>query len=310
MQAMSNAVLVCNQRCQKALSQHYDVSSWRFQIVAEGDTLPLGRRTLSFVETPMVHWPESMFTYLPEESILFSMDAFGQHYATSQRFDDETSPGTVMDHAKAYYANIVMPYGKAVVGALEKASGLPIDMIAPSHGVIWRRGVGEILAAYRDWSVYRRQPKVLVVYDSMWESTDRMARAIMEGASQPGVHAMLINVRRSNLTRLASEVLDAATIAMGSSTLNRGMMPMVGAALTYLKGLRPAGKAGFAFGSYGWGKGGPEAVHEHLEAMKWEILRPPLKAQYRPTSDMLKECRQAGTMLGERARAMADDDVS
>ncbi len=299
-EAMPNAVLVCDKKCEKALSQHYDTSAWKFHIVAEGDTLSLGRRTLTFIETPMVHWPESMFTYVPEEKLLFSMDAFGQHYATSPRFDDELPIGTIMDQAKAYYANIVMPYGKNVVRCLEKAATLDIEMIAPSHGIIWRGGVAEILKAYHDWSAYRPQPKVLVIYDTMWQSTDRMARAILEGASQPGVQAMLINIRRSNLTRIATEVLDCAAVAMGSSTLNRGMMPMVGAVLTYLKGLRPSGKAGFAFGSYGWGKGGPKEIHAYLEAMKWEILRDPLMAQYRPTPEILEECRRAGAMLAER----------
>ena len=129
-----------------------------------------------------------------------------------------------------------------------------------------------------------------------------MAEAILEGASVAGVEAQLIHVRRSNLTRIATEVLDAAAIAFGSATLNQGMMPAAGAVLTYLKGLRPVGKAGFAFGSYGWGKGGAEAVQEYLNAMKWEILHEPIRAQYRPTDEILDECRTAGRMLAERAK--------
>ena len=304
MEAAPEAVLVCSKKCAAALSRHFDTSSWRTELVATGDTISLGKRSLQFIETPMLHWPETLFTYVPEEKLLFSMDAFGQHYATSRRFDDQVHFCTAMEEAKTYYANIVMPFGKQVAAALEAAGKLKIEMIAPAHGIIWRSHLSKILAAYRDWAVCRPKPKVLVIYDTMWDSTGRMARAIHEGAASCGVEALLIHLRHSNLTRIAAEVLDAAGVAFGSSTLNRGMMPMAGAVLMYLNGLRPAGKAGFAFGSYGWGKGGPEAVDNFLEDMKWEIIREPLKAQYRPTPEVLDECRQAGKLLGERAKAL------
>jgi flavorubredoxin len=305
MAALPNAKLVCTRKCQEALSQHFDTSSWNFQLVATGDSISLGKRALQFIETPMVHWPESMFTYVPEDKLLFSMDAFGQHYATSQRFDDEVPFCTVMEEAKSYYANIVMPYGKRVAAVLEQAAALDIRMIAPSHGVLWRTHIPSIVAAYKDWAVCRPKPKVLVIYDTMWESTGKMAHAIHEGASQPGVQAELIHIRRSSLTQIATEVLDAATVAFGSATLNGDMMPMAAAALTYLRGLRPVGKAGFAFGSYGWAKGAPQAIEDYLKAMKWEILREPIQAQYVPAEGVLEECRAAGRMLAERAKAMA-----
>jgi len=307
MAALPTATLVCDQKCALALSQHHDTSGWKIQIVATGDTVSLGSRTLRFLETPMVHWPESMVTYVPEEELLFSMDAFGQHYATSQRFDDQVSLATMMDEARAYYANIVMPFGRQVAALLRKTAKLDLSMIAPAHGVIWRKHTPMILEAYRNWADCRPKPKVLVIYDTMWDSTGRMARAILAGASLPGVEAQLIHVRNSNLTRIATEVLDAAAIAFGSSTLNQGLMPMAAAVLTYLKGLRPVGKVGLAFGSYGWGAGGPKAVDEYLKAMKWEVLRAPLKAQYRPTPEVLDECHAAGTMLAEKAKVMGGD---
>jgi flavorubredoxin len=247
-----------------------------------------------------------MATYVPEEKLLFSMDAFGQHYATSERFEDEVDPDIVMQEAKTYYANIVMPYGKAVLKTLDALASLPITMIAPSHGLIWRRNLAAtILAAYRNWASHRPQPKVLVIYDSMWESTAAMAQAILDGATQPGVGASLISIRRSSLTHIASEMLDAAAVAFGSSTLNRGMMPMAAATLCYLEGLRPLGKAAVAFGSYGWGPGGPEAVDQALRRLDWEILREPLRARYRPTAETLGECRQVGQRLADRAKALA-----
>ena len=330
MDALPDATLVCDKKCAAALSRHHDTSGWKMRIVATGDTIPLGRRTLQFLETPMVHWPESMFTYIPEEKLLFSMDAFGQHYATAQRFDDEVPLHTVMEEAGIYYANIVMPFSKQVAALLKKTATLDIEMIAPAHGVIWRGNVPAILEAYQNWADCRPKPKVLVIYDTMWDSTGRMARAILEGASgrvrsadhhdrhaaEPtgprsgpytGIEVQLVHIRQSSLTRIATEVLDAAAVAFGSSTLNQGMMPMAGAVLTYLKGLRPVGKVGFAFGSYGWSRGGPEAVDEYLHAMKWEVLREPLKARYRPTPDVLDECRAAGRMLAQKAKEMADD---
>jgi flavorubredoxin len=302
MEALPGATLVCDKKCAATLSKYFDTSGWNIQVVATGDTISLGRRTLQFIETPMVHWPESMFTYIPEEKLLFSMDAFGQHYASSARFDDEVPLGTVMEEAKIYYANIVMPYGKQVAKVLDQAAALDIDMIAPSHGVIWRSHVRRILEAYRDWSAQRPRPKVLVIYDTMWDSTGRMARAIHEGASCSGVEAVLLHIRHSNLTHIATEVLDAAAVAFGTSTLNRGMMPMAAAVLTYWEGLRPLGKAGFAFGSYGWAPSGPEAVDKRLQAMRWEIVREPLVAQYQPTPDVLDACRAAGRMLAEKAK--------
>jgi flavorubredoxin len=302
MQEFPNALLVCTAKCQKALSEHFDISTWRFHIVANGQTLPLGRFTLRFLETPMVHWPESTFTYVEEERILFSMDAFGQHYATSARFDDETPLATALDEAKTYYANIVMPYGKAVTPCLKKAAELAIDMIAPSHGVIWRSHVAEIVAAYHDWVACRAKPKVLVLYDSMWESTAVMAQAILQGAAQPGIDAQLIPLRATGLTRIAAETLDAACVALGSSTLNRGPLPAAAAALSYLDGLRPEGKVGLAFGSFGWAPGGSEKIHEGLKSLGWEMLREPIRAKYRPTPAILDECRAAGRMLAERAR--------
>ncbi len=305
MARMPQATLVCDKKCAATLAGHADTSSWKLRLVGNGERISLGRRSLQFLETPMLHWPESMFTYVPEEALLFSMDAFGQHYATAERFDDQTDFATLMEEAKTYYANIIMPYGKAVLAALEKIAALPVRTIATSHGVLWRKHIEKITAAYGDWAAHHCRPKVLVIYDSMWGSTAAMAEAILDGANQPGVAAGLIPIRQSNLTRIATEVLDAAAVAFGSATLNRSLMPMAAAALSYLQGLRPPNKVAAAFGAYGWGRGGPEAVDEALRAMDWEILREPIRAHYRPTPEVLDQCRQLGRLLAERAMAMA-----
>lgn len=299
------ATVVCSEKCREILAAYYAVSGWRFKTVKTGDELALGARTLRFVETPMAHWPDSMFTYLVEDRLLFSMDAFGQHYASSNRFDDEVALDEVMQEAATYYANILMLYGKQVGKALDVGAGLEIAMIAPSHGVIWRSHIDRIVAAYRDWSVLRPKPKVLVVYDTMWQSTEAMAKAIMDGANEFRTENKLIYIRSSDVTEIATEVLTAAGLAFGSSTLNMTLMPMAAATLAYLEGLRPKGKAAFAFGSYGWGSGGPEAVNGWLEKMKLEILNAPIRAKFRPDEKVLAECRAAGRALAKRALEIA-----
>jgi len=305
MRAMPNATLVCDKKCKEALARHYDISNWKIEIVGTSDTISLGKRTLQFIETPMLHWPESMFTYIPEDKLLFSMDAFGQHYASSRRFDDEVLLQTVLHEAKSYYANILMLYGKQVSKVLKQLEGYNIEMIAPSHGLVWRSHIPKILKAYSEWAIYRPKSKALIIYDTMWGSTAQMARAILEGASLPGVDVKPIHIRSSSLNKIATEILDTATVAFGSSTLNAGMMPMAAAVLAYLKGLRPTGKAGFAFGSYGWGRGGPEAIEEYMKTMRWEILRNPLKAQFKPAREILDECRLAGQLMAEKAKEMS-----
>ncbi len=304
MAAAPNATLVCDQKCRDVLSIYYDTSAWTFRIVKTGDSLRLGRRTLEFIETPMTHWPESMATWIPQDRLLFSMDAFGQHYATSGRFDDEVPADILFDEAKTYVANILMLYTVPVAKAVAAVRGLDPAIICPSHGLVWRSRVGEILDAYDRWDVCTPVRKVLVIYDTMWKSTELMAEAIAEGAiaeGGPAVDVKLFHVRATTGTRLATEILDAAAFAAGSPTLNGTLMPAMADALTYLKGLRPAGKAGFAFGSFGWGRGGVEEVEGYLNAMKVDLLRPLLKLPYKPSAAGLEECREAGRLLARHA---------
>lgn len=305
MRACPQAELVCDEGCRDALTRYYDTSGWRFRTVADGGRLSLGRRTLQFVLTPMVHWPESMFTYVPEEKVLFSMDAFGQHLATAGRFDDEESLDVILDEAKSYYANILMPYGRPIARTLDRAAELPIEIIAPSHGVIWRSHIDSILSAYRDWVRLKVRPKVLVIYDTMWKSTEAMALAILEGAAGNGVHARGLYVRANTLTVIATEVLDAAAVAFGSATLNGTIMPQMAANLTYLRGLRAYGKAGLVFGSYGWGKSAFPELTGYLEAMKFQVLRDPLVSKFAPSAEVRAECKAAGRMLADEARRLA-----
>jgi flavorubredoxin len=230
------------------------------------------------------------------------MDAFGQHYASNDRFDDELDWPAIREQARIYVANILMPYGAAVAKAVAAVRTLSPELIAPSHGIIWRSHVENILDCYSHWSAHKPEKKVLIFYDTMWKSTEMMAQAIYEGACETkGTDVRLYSVHSTHRTRLAAEILDAAAIAVGSPTLNMGMMPSVADVLTYLKGLRPSGKAGFAFGSYGWGRGGPEDVEKVLQEIKVDLLRPFLKIPYRPSAEDLETCRAAGRLLGEKA---------
>ncbi len=305
MAACPQAELVCDAKCRAALAQYYAIQAWKIRLVKDGDTLALGRRTLKFFETPMSHWPESMATYVPEEQLLFSMDAFGQHLATAARFDDQVALDLVLREAKTYYANILMLYAQPNRKLVERLAPVPIKMIAPSHGVIWRKNIPAIVDRYRAWAAGVVAPRALIVYDTMWKSTEIMAAAIQAGVEPTGADFSLHAIRASNPTVLATELLDAAAVAFGSPTLNQTLMPQAAAVLAYWRGLKPLNKTGFAFGSYGWGKGGADDVHQALVDMKFEILRPALKCQYRPTAAVLDECRAAGRQLGAAALARA-----
>jgi flavorubredoxin len=306
MKACPQAELVCNAKCKKALEMHYDTSAWKWKVVEDGESLSLGQRTLQFINTPMAHWPESMFTYVPEEKLLFSMDAFGQHYASAFRFDDEEPLDVILYEAKMYYANIIMLYSRPVTQVMARAATLDIEMIAPSHGVIWRSHIKEIFSAYQDFAVCKSRPKVTIIYATMWKSTEKMAQAILEGVQEFDVEALLFDVEATHATYIATEVLDSAAVAIGSSTLNNGIMPSMAGVLCYLKGLRPLGKSGFSFGSYGWSKsGGANEVEATLKEMKIELLREPLRCQFVPTPEVLEACRQAGRQLARHALQFA-----
>lgn len=301
-----NAEVVCNAKCRDSLAKHFDTTSWKFKIVTDGDTLSLGKKTLSFMDTPMVHWPESMFTYVQEDHLLFSMDAFGQHLASAYRFDYEEPLDIVMEEAKKYFANIVMLYTRPIARVLERAAEMQINMIAPSHGVIWHKNIADILAAYQNWVAHKNHAKVLVVYDTMWKSTEKMAVAVLQGAQEKEIDARLIHVRATNITNIATEVLDSAAVAFGSPTLNQTLMPEMAAVLTYLKGLRPSDKSCVVFGSYGWSKGAAKDIEAYLNDMKLNIIREPIQSQFSPTEETLEECRAAGRVLADIA-AKGDD---
>lgn len=273
----------------KGLTAHY--GEMDFMPVKSGDTLSLGSRTLSFVPTPMLHWPDNMVTYCPEEKILFSNDAFGQHYASGGRFDDEEPLGDVLHEARTYYANIVMPYSTQAAGAVKAVEGLSIELIAPSHGVMWRSHISEIIEEYKKWSSLKMNKEAVVVYDSMWHSTEKMAKTIVEAFASKGYNAKLCDLKAWDNSEVINEILTAEYIAVGSPTLNNQMLPTVASFLTYLKGLAPknSGKKAFAFGSYGWGGQSIGLVEKELTDCGFEIALEKQRIQYIPSQKSLDE---------------------
>ena len=304
LRALPNATLVCNAQCREILAGYFDLSAWRIKVLTPGESLRLGKRTLQFLATPMVHWPDSMMTYLPEDKLLFSNDAFGQHLGSSVRFDDQWNLHDILVEAKSYYANIVSPYGRQVLKTLDAASKLDIQMIAPSHGLIWRKNLTAIYEAYIAWASGQCVPKIVVLFDSMWESTALMADSILSGAKSVSqdVNVQLLHARRTTLTRIATEMLDATAVAFGSATLNGQMMPAMAAALNYIKGLyRYVKKPAFAFGSGGWGIGGADQIAKWFEEMNWEQVGEKNRAKWRASYDCHQICVDAGQLLARKS---------
>ncbi len=288
---IGNPTVITSERGQKGLTKHYR-KSLRFKIVKSGETFPIGHRTLTFVEAPMLHWPDSMFTYIPEDKLLLPNDAFGQHVASCQRFEDEVGD-EVIKYAAKYYANILWPLAPLILKKVDEVvkMGIPIDMIAPSHGLIWRKDPGRIIQAYVDWSQGKAGNKILIIYDTMWGSTEGIAKAILKGLIEEKVEARLLHLRSNHRTK---------GVLLGSPTLNNGMFPTMGDFLTYMKGLRPKGKIFGLFGSHGWGGGAIKEMRKALEQEKFEIWEKEFPVQFVPDPEELKSAIQFGKEFAKK----------
>lgn len=287
----------------QALSDHFHMS-YPIVPVKDGESLSLGNRSVLFVETRMLHWPDSMFTYLVDESLLFSQDGFGMHLATSSLFADENDRGVLDYEFAKYYANILLPLSPVVIKVLDKLESLGIRprVIAPDHGPIWRRpeDIQKAVALYRKWAEQKPARKALVVYDTMWQSTAMMARAIVDGLRMGGVETKLLPISGSDRSDVATELLDAGALLVGSPTINSTMFPTVADVLTYLKGLKPRNLIGAAFGSYGWAGGATKEVEAVLRDMKVELVSEALQVKYVPTEDDLRRCFNLGAQVAQR----------
>jgi flavorubredoxin len=249
----------------------------------------------------MLHWPDSMFTYIKEDQLLLPNDAFGQHFASCQRFEDEVG-GEVMKHAEKYYANILWPLAPLILKKVDEVvkMGIPIDMIGPSHGLIWRKDPSRIIQAYLDWSQGKTGRKILIVYDTMWGSTESIAKAILKGLIEEGAEAKLLHLRLNHRSDIIHEMLEAKGILLGSPTLNNGMFPTMGDFLTYMRGLKPKGRIFGLFGSYGWGGGAVKEMRKNLVEEKFEVWERELVVQYVPDPEELKKAIQFGREFAKK----------
>lgn len=306
--------IYCTERARAGLARHYDTTGWKIRVVRSGDTLDLGGKTLVFLEAPMLHWPDSMFTYLAEDAILFPNDAFGQHVASAARFDDELGRDAAMAHAQKFFANLIIPLAPKVLKKLDEVGGLGIDirMIAPSHGIIWRSYAGDILKAYTDWSRGVAKDKVTIVYDTMHGSTTMMAKAIAEGVMAEGADVrvcLLADGRYEGTHRsdVVTEVLDSKAILVGSPTLQDEVLPTVAGFLSYLRGLSPgrlgAKKIGCAFGSHGGMGGAVARAEDALKAAGIEVIDGGFQVNYRPDGDELARAYDLGRRVAREIRA-------
>ncbi|OGP52286.1 MAG: MBL fold metallo-hydrolase [Deltaproteobacteria bacterium RBG_13_43_22] len=291
--------LYCSKVGQKNLSLHFQ-EKWNYQPVENGGVLNLGKKTLTFLETRMLHWPDSMFSYMKEEHLLFSSDAFGQHYAGPERFDDQVGEA-IIPHARKYFANILLLYAPLVLQLVEKVSqvGLEIKTICPDHGIIWRQDPTKIINAYVEWSRQKPKKKAVVIYDTMWQSTQKLAEAIVDGLCQLGVEAKPMHLRASHRSDVITEILDAGAVIVGSPTLNNGLFPTVMDFLTYLKGLKPSKKIAAAFGSYGWSGEAVKLINQELEEMKFDLIDPGLRVQFVPDPQKIEAAIQLGQKIGQ-----------
>jgi flavorubredoxin len=290
------------------LDRHFDTAKWNCQIVKTGDSLCTGKYNLTFLETPMLHWPDSMMTYVKEAKLLISQDAFGQHLATASRFDDEfiecESQAQLEDAVIDYYANILMPFGpliKSKIAEVQKL-GLEIDMIAPDHGIIWRKDPGSILQEYLDMAQGKANLSVSVIYDTMWHSTERMTIPIMQGIKDEGLECKVVKLRATPMSGAIKEFWKSRGCLIGSPTLNNILFPTVAEFLTHLRGLRPKNRIMGAFGSYGWGGGAVKEAYAEFGRMKLETVEPGMQVHYKPSLDDETKCYEFAREFAKKVK--------
>jgi len=279
---------------------------WNFVNVKTGDRLNLGRNELLFIEAPLLHWPDTMFSYLTGHNVLFSSDAFGQHLASERLFDDLVDPAELYEESIKYYANILTPFSGLVEKKIEEFKGLnlPLDMICPSHGVIWRKKPLQILDKYLDWSRNYQENQIAIVYDTMWQGTTKMAEAIAQGirSADEEVIVKLFNIPRSDKSDVVTEVFKSKALLVGSPTVNRGILSAVAGFMELLRGLRLKNKKGAAFGTYGWSGESVDIIGHSLEAAGFEVLHKGLKATWMPDAEALEESFELGEEIAQKTR--------
>ncbi|MEG6616812.1 anaerobic nitric oxide reductase flavorubredoxin [Peptococcaceae bacterium 1198_IL3148] len=295
--------IYCSKNGAMIIKKHYH-KDWNFQVVKTGDTVDLGKNKLIFVEMPMLHWPDSMATYVSGANVLLSNDAFGQHYAAPQLYNDLVDQCELSQESLKYYANILAPFNKLVKAKIKEIVNLnlPIEMIAPSHGVIWRDNPMQIVEKYNEWADNYHEGIVTILYDTMYGATKKMALAIADGLESNGVTTKVFNVGKWDKNDVIAEVYKSKGIIVGSSTINRGILSAVAAILEIIEGLKLQGKIGASFGASGWSAESPKIIEERLRSAGIEIVSESIGVQYNPAPEDLQKCVAYGAAFAERVK--------
>ncbi len=301
MKLIPDTPVYCTANAVKSLKGHYH-QNWNFQTVKTGDRLSIGSKELIFIEAPMLHWPDSMFCYLTGDNILFSNDAFGQHYASELLFNDLADQAELFQECIKYYANILTPFSALVDRKIKEGAGfgLPVDMICPSHGVIWRDNPLQIVTRYAEWAANYRENQVTILYDTMWDGTRRMAEAIAKGihGADEAVTIKIFNVARSDKNDIITEVFKSKAVLVGSPTINRGMLSAIAGILEEMRGLGFKDKKAAAFGAYGWSGESVAMITERLREGGFTIVNTGLKEFWAPDDQSLETCANFGRDFG------------
>jgi anaerobic nitric oxide reductase flavorubredoxin len=297
------AKVIVSERGLDSVEGHYH-QPWNFEAHKTGDKISIGKHELVFVEAPMLHWPDSMFTYVPGENILFSNDAFGQHYASSSRFNDQVDQTELYQEALKYYANILTPYSPMVIRKINEvlALNLPVNLIAPSHGIIWRKDPLQIVTKYQEWAAQKPENSAVIIFDTMWQGTRRMAEAIGAGMAMEGLPFRIYNAAATDRNDLITEVFKSKAILLGSPTFNNGILPGLRPVMEDLRGMKFQNKIGAAFGTYGWSGEGVTILEEYLKACKINLVTAGVKAKWQPKDESLAQCREMGQRVAQAVK--------
>lgn len=305
MREIPDTPIYCTANGAKILKGHYH-QDWNFVTVKTGDTLNIGESTLTFVEAPMLHWPDSMVTYMSGDNILFSNDAFGQHYATESLYNDKVDDDELYAEAIKYYANILTPFSRFVIKKIEEilSFNLPLNMICPSHGVIWKNDPVQIINKYMEWADNYQENQITIVYDSMWESTRKMAEAIADGITDvdSAVRVKLFNASKEDKNDIITEIFKSKAILLGSSTINNGFLYSISGLLEMAKGMKFKNKKAAAFGSYGWSGEAVKQLTEKLKDAGFDVVNDGIRSLWVPAADEKNKLIDYGKSFVETIR--------
>lgn len=302
MREIPDTPIYCTAKGEAIIRGHYH-KDWNFVNVKTGDTLSLGETTLTFIEAPMLHWPDTMFTYLSGDNILFSNDGFGQHFATESLFNDTVNQEELMYEAMKYYTNILNLYSPMVTRKIKEllSLNLSVEMICPSHGVIWRDNPMQIVETYQRWANAYKEDQITIVYDTMWQSTRLMAEAIADGIREatPQTKVLILNAAKADKNDILTEVFRSKAVLVGSPTINYGFSYAISGLLEMMRGLKFKQKKAAAFGSYGWSGDAVKLINEHLQAAGFELVNEGIKCLWVPDTEELNRCREYGRQFAE-----------